>query len=225
MGLMYKCKISSKYQRVSSSSAGATAYSLCSTMGCYSVAGTRSSVSKASSAGCYWVCSTFYSDLGSVDSCFTSYWTTYGDYYFGSGEVYYLGDGATSAGAYFFYSGFFAVVEGFVGGFLSITGLVTTGFLISGFSVVFPLFITGVLGPWVPGCLWSTLSWLLCYFFSSWLSSPSFFSCSALSGLVVFFLSPTAPLLVSCGPLVLPPVVVIGLVLISFAGLEGIWSR
>lgn len=64
-----------------------------------------------------------------------------------------MGDGATSAGAYFFYSGFFAVVEGFVGGFLSITGLVTTGFLISGFSVVFPLFITGVLGPWVPGCL------------------------------------------------------------------------
>jgi len=59
MCFMYKCKISSKYQRVSSY-AGATAYCLGSSISCYYVVGATSSASKASSAGCYWTCSTFY---------------------------------------------------------------------------------------------------------------------------------------------------------------------
>ncbi len=173
---MHKCKNSSKYQRVSSSYAGATAASLGSSISCYSAGGAGSSVRRAYSVGCYWGGYTFYSATGSVTSGFGSYWTTGScTYYLCSGEVYYLGEATTSGGVYFFYSGFFAVVGGFVGGFFSITGLVTIGFLISGFSVIFPLFITGVFGPWVEGCLWSTLSWLLCYFFSSWFSSPSFF--------------------------------------------------
>ena len=47
MRVMHKCKISSKYQRVSSSYAGATAASLGSSISCYSVGGTGSSVSRA----------------------------------------------------------------------------------------------------------------------------------------------------------------------------------
>lgn len=153
MRVMHKCKISSKYQRVSSCYAGATAASLGSSISCYSVGGTGSSVSRAYQVGCYWGGYTFYSDTGSTTSGFASYWTGSEDYYLCQGEVYYFGEATTSAGTYFFYSGFFAVVVGLVGGFLSFTGLVTTGFLTSGFSVVFPLFITGVLGPWVEGCL------------------------------------------------------------------------